>query len=192
MKNSKVAAAMFALMISAASAALAGDTISFDGKTTKALSFAELLKTADPIPDIKAELVAPAGAAAGTAEEVRIDVTMKNGASETKETLLCQAAAEKDAVLGCRKQSDLSAVKPADVAGLALQRFYPDLMQTKHSYDGKNGPQTFHCDDLCARWTTVKRCITVEVGSGGLCVGYEEEQVCTDWTHSCECTSNCY
>jgi hypothetical protein len=192
MKNSNIAAAISAVLILAASAAMAGDIVDFDGKKGAAISFAELRKTADSGSNIKSQAVAPAAQGAVAADAIRIDVTMKNGSTLKTETLSCQAGPDQKTVTECKKQSDLSALTSADISDLALQRFFPDLIQTKHSYDGHSGPQTFHCDDLCARWTTVKRCIKAEVGSGGICIGYEEEQVCTSWTHECTCTSNCY
>lgn len=193
MKNSKAIVAMAAVMLLAASGLKAEGLMDFDGKKGAAMSLKDLLKASAPVQEVQASPVAPAVPTAPAAgAEVKIAVTMKNGAAQKTETLLCRRGESKDAVSQCRKQSDLAFLTAADIEGLSLRKFFPDIMQTKHSYDGKNGPQTFHCDDACARWTTVKRCIGVEVGSGGGCLSYSEEQVCTSWTHECSCTSNCY
>lgn len=184
----------------------------FDGKKGMGVSFMDLLKTADSCQNDKIECAAPAPEKVEPAvivvynNEVKIKVSMKNGSVEKNETVVCRAGADAKTLEGCKKQSDFSPLTRDDTNIMMLRKYFPvetpmfsDLLnQTKHSYTGHSGPQTFQCDDSCQTvCKPVKKTIKTVCGiSNGLpiyCLEVIIESVCKEeCTHSCECIAGCY
>ena len=57
--------------------------------------------------------------------EVKIKVTMVAGATEKKETLLCQANPEGKGLTGCKKQSDQTMLTAEEINAMSLRKYFP-------------------------------------------------------------------
>ncbi len=203
MKKSNILIAVFAVMSTVSAAGAAEVKFDFDGEKRGGISFIELLNSADSCQNDKiacskpvAEKVEPAAVA--VSGEVKIKVTIASGASEKKETLLCQAGPEGKGLTGCKKQSDLSALTPEEINAMSLRKYFPEaaafaglLEQTKHSYTNQSGPMTFHCIDICTGWKPVSSSNSCTGGTSGANCTHEVTSECVNWSHSCECTKGC-
>ncbi len=185
MNKNKLVMAVFAVLVSAAVSARAGEVVDFDGKSAKAVSFTEALES------VEAGMAAPLAVQVQDKKQgIKIKAIMKNGEKIKEETLTCQPGMGADKISDCRK-GDSSALGYEDLNTLSLRTYFSaetlkfaDLLnQTKHSYTNQSGPMTFSCEDECATYTSVGACL------GPLCV--DVPVTCQEWTHSCTCTLGC-
>lgn len=223
MKKINILIAVFSVAIAAASVAKAGERgLDFDGRGTGSTAFADLLQKSDSGQDSNITLAAivPEKVEVGAVGEVKVMVSIKTGAEEKKETLLCQGDSGKKELRDCKKKSDSRFLMKDDVVEMALRRFFPSEddgtllpARTRHAYCNQSGPEFFNCIDkhVDPNWVAKGKKVkyTTECDgkveysysgfptiSGGVnCSHTTEEEIDyvnePYWTHECEKVDHC-
>jgi hypothetical protein len=188
MLNIAVAAAILA----AAAPFARAEGIDFDGKTSKAASFTETMKSSGIQPAAvqapeKVKLQLPADQQGG----IEIAMTIRRGGAVYEDKLLCLKGDDGAAVKECRKDSDGLELTKADVEAFGVDRF---LTAKEPTFAGLI-EKSRYCHDVveeCDRWKTVKEKVCVEYaedshGHQGKCIGYEIQyfEECSHYTHYC-------
>lgn len=195
MNTKEILIAMLVALASAGAAGAEGTSIDFDGK--KAAGFISAASMKEELAAVTAFPAAePVQAESKDSEEgtVKIKTVIKSGTETREELLTCKRGAGKDQIEDCKK-IDSSPVSASEVNSFALRQYlspetlkFVDLLnQSKHSYTNQSGPQTFSCDDTCARYVPS----TLDLPYG---VEFDIPLsfICEEWTHECECVAGCY
>jgi hypothetical protein len=195
MNTKEILIAMLVALASVGAARAEGINIDFDGKKAagfiSAASMKEELATVIAVPAAEPVQDESKESEEGT---VKIKTVIKSGTETREELLTCKRGFGKDRIEDCKK-SDSSPVSAPEVNSLALRQYlspetlkFVDLLnQTKHSYTNQSGPQTFSCNDTCARYVPSTLHLPY-----GINVDVPVSFVCEEWTHECECVAGCY
>lgn len=205
MKIGNMLVSVFAVLAAVQVGSAEGIHVDFDGRSSKSMSVSAAMINTSMVGNnsfaVSEAVSVPVDKTVSDSvdKNVKIDVTMKQGEAEIKETLLCKSERAGTRLEECRKDGGFFALTREDVDGFVLGSYFTanksgfdDLLSVnKHSYTNTSGTMTFHCVDMCKSWKPVSSTNGCSAGTSGVGCNTSVTSECVEWSHSCSCIKGC-